>query len=85
MVVSPGPPAVIMRGPRRKVVGHLAGVGATNARAAVTYLPTHRFERKALTDLQRRGVVSPCRRRPLLVWMKPKRRIAAGHPHPALQ
>jgi hypothetical protein len=57
MVVSPGPPAVIMRA-RRKVVGHLTGVGATNAGAAVTYLPTRRFERKALTDLQRRGVVS---------------------------
>ena len=57
MIVTPGPQAVIMRA-RRKVVSHLAGAGATSAGAAVSYIPSRRFERKALTYLQGKGVVS---------------------------
>jgi hypothetical protein len=43
---------------RRRVTGHLAGVGATSAGAAVTYIPTRRMERNALTYLLGKGVVS---------------------------
>ena len=57
MIVTPGPQAVLMRA-RRKVVSHLAGAGATSAGAAVSYIPSRRFERKALAYLQHKGVVS---------------------------
>ena len=56
MVSSPIP-AIIMQA-RRKVTGHLAGVGATSAGEAVTYIPARRIERNALAYLQRKGVVS---------------------------
>ena len=56
-MITPGPPAVRMRA-RRKVVSHLAGVGATSADAAVSYIPSRRFERQALAYLQHKGVVS---------------------------
>ncbi|HEY0114237.1 MAG TPA: hypothetical protein VGB54_00815 [Allosphingosinicella sp.] len=56
MVVSPVP--ALMMQARRKVVGHLSGVGATSAGSAVSYIPTRKMERSALTYLQRKGVVS---------------------------
>jgi hypothetical protein len=43
---------------QRKVTSHLASVGATSADAAVSYVPRRRFERRALTHLQSKGVVS---------------------------
>ena len=43
---------------RRKVTDHLSGVGATSVGAAVSYIPTAKSERKALSYLQRKGVVS---------------------------
>ena len=43
---------------RRKVLRHFTDVGATSARAAVTYIPTRRLERNALAFFQRRGIVS---------------------------
>jgi hypothetical protein len=56
-MITPGSPAVLMRA-RRKVVDHLAGVGATSAGAAVTYIPQRRFERQALAYLLHKGAVS---------------------------
>ena len=57
MILNPGPPPLRLHA-QRKVTGHLAGVGATSPGAAVTYIPRRRFERQALTYLQRKGVVS---------------------------
>ncbi len=56
MIASPIP-ALVMRA-LRTVVDHLAGVGATSAGAAVSYIPTRKVERSALAHLQRHGVVS---------------------------
>ena len=42
----------------RKVIDHLCGVGATARGSAVSYIPTSEAERKALSRLQRKGVVS---------------------------
>lgn len=57
MIMNPGPPALRMQA-QRKVANHLASVGATSPDAAVSYIPRRRFERKALTYLQAKGVVS---------------------------
>ena len=43
---------------RQKISDHLTRFGATSAGSAVSYIPTRKSERKALTYLQRQGVVS---------------------------
>jgi hypothetical protein len=56
-MIPNAPPALFMHA-RRKVVAHLTRVGATSAGAAVSYIPSRKLERNALTYLQRHGAVS---------------------------